>query len=210
MAGQDVKGQAAGVAGDASGEGLALHVRCREKRRALGISQQELADKVGVRQSAVSTFERRGNEARVLSAENVRLLADVLGLVVGEGDVVVRQAGVRLALFFCPDSECPSTLAYRVGERTAYRPRFVRAEAGERLFCPDCGEVCEVRCPGCRAPVSERLRGAFCPECGSPFLSGEDLGEEEIAGRERSRGTLAGNETVAEYRHVRERLSGNG
>ncbi len=184
---------------------MPLHVRFQERRRELGLSQQEVADKAGVRQSAISIFERRGNEARVLSAEKVRLVADVLGLTVGEEEVAERPQAVRLALFYCPNSDCPSVLAYAVGRRTAYRPRFYRAEADKRLFCPDCGEVCERSCPGCRTPVSERLRGAFCPECGSPFITGDDLSCEELAQREALRSALGASEAVVDYRHGRER-----
>jgi transcriptional regulator with XRE-family HTH domain len=208
MAGQDGRQQATGVAGAGASLAVPLHVRCRERRRTLGISQQELADKAGVKQSAVSTFERHGNEARVLSAENIRLLADALEISVGEGELAVQPSASRLVLFYCPDSDCPGAVAYAVGSRTVFRPRFVRAEAAQRLFCPDCGEVCEQRCPGCRAPVSERLRGAFCPECGSPFITGGELDEQGFARRSAVRAALAESGSAAEYRHVRERQAG--
>jgi len=179
-----------------------LHVRLREKRLEMGLSQQELAERAGVRQSAISGFERRGSEAQALSAENIRQLADVLGLAVDDAQVVARPRAARLALFFCPNSDCPSALAYPVGGRTLYRPRFIRAEADQRLYCPDCGEICESRCPGCRAAVSERLRGAFCPECGGRYVEGDELPAPELEGRLAWQRTLAGAEPIAEFRHA--------
>lgn len=180
-----------------------LQVRFREKRLAAGLSQQELADRAGVRQSAISSFERRGYEAQALSADNIRQIADVLGVVVDEAPVAARPHAARLALFFCPNSDCPSALAYPVGSRTLYRPRFIRAEAEQRLYCPDCGEICESRCPGCRSAVSERLRGSACAECGTAYIEGENLAEPELQRRLQWQQTLAAAEPVVDYRHGR-------
>jgi len=182
---------------------LPLHVRCRDKRRLLAISQQALADRAEVKQSALSAFERRGGAAQALSAEKVRQVAEVLGVSLEEGELTPPLSTVRLGLFYCPSCDCPSAVVYAAGERIAHRPRFIRTEVDQAVFCPDCGEVCESRCPGCRAPVSESLRGAFCPECGSPYiLSDEDLGEAELERREALRGALAGSEAVIEFRHA--------
>jgi transcriptional regulator with XRE-family HTH domain len=177
----------------------------RQKRRAAGLSQQELADRCGVKQSAISGFERHGDAAQALSAEKIRQVADLLGIVLDEAQAKARPYAARLALFYCPNCECPSVVVYPLGGQTAYRPRFIRAEAEVRLFCPDCGEICERRCPGCRTPISERLRGAFCPECGSPFIVGDELEAQAIADHEACRQALAAAAPAAEFRHARER-----
>jgi transcriptional regulator with XRE-family HTH domain len=181
----------------------------RQKRREAGLSQQELAERCGVKQSAISGFERHGSEAQALSAEKIRQVAELLGIGVDEGQLKARSRLARLALYYCPNSECPSAVVYPLGAQTAYRPRFIRAEAEVRLFCPDCGEICEVRCPECRAPLSERLRGAFCPECGNPYIVGEAVDEQDLARREARRLALATAAVVADFRHARERGTGS-
>ncbi len=177
----------------------------RQKRREAGLSQQELAERCGVKQSAISGFERHGSEAQALSAEKIRQVADLLGIVVDAAQVSTRSQAARLALFYCPNSDCPSTVAYPLGAQTAYRPRFIRAEATLRLHCPDCAEICESRCPECRLPISERLQGAFCPECGKPLVSGDRLDEEDLARREARRAPLTAAVVTADFRHARER-----
>lgn len=211
MAKQDRGVQAGGgEAGPAPGAAaLPLSAQVREKRRAAGLSQQELAERCGVKQSAISGFERHGLEAQALSAEKLRQVADLLGIAVDDAHLASRPVAPRLSLFYCPNGDCPSALVYPLGAQTAYRPRFIRAETGTRLFCPDCGEVCEVRCPACQASVSERLRGAFCPECGSPYVSGDELAAQEVAGREARRAALEAAVAATEYRRSRERGAGS-
>jgi DNA-binding XRE family transcriptional regulator len=108
-------------------EGVALSELFRQKRREAGLSQQELAERCGVKQSAISGFERYGNEAQALSAEKIRQVADLLGIVVDEAQVTARPHASRLALYYCPNCDCPSAVAYPVGRQTVYRPRFIRA-----------------------------------------------------------------------------------
>lgn len=167
------------------------------------MSQQDVAAKADVKQSAISAFERQGLAAHVLSAAAIERLAGVLGVALPAGAVGgVSARPVSLALYFCPDSSCPSTVAYGLGEgRTAYRPRLVRADVGVPLYCPDCGEVCERTCPGCQAPVSELLRGAFCPECGTSYVSGGYLDEAAMARRDDLRRLLAEPAPISEFRH---------
>ena len=113
-----------------------------------------------------------------------------------------RSRSARLGLFFCPNPDCPSVLAYAVGERTLYRPRLIRSEAGRRLFCVDCGEICESRCPGCGAAPEERLRGAICPECGAAYIGGgDDLSTADLERRRAWQRALSDDQAVGEYRH---------
>ncbi len=188
-----------GAAGEAE---AALHRRLRERRLSAGLSQQELAERAGVQQSAISAFERHGSAAQALSAENVQQIATILGLDLSAVPAVGRSRSARLGLFFCPNPDCPSVLAYPVGERTLYRPRFVRAEIGRRLFCVDCGEICESRCPGCGALPGDHLRGAVCPECGTPYLGGgDDLAAADLERRLAWQRALSGGDDLREYRH---------
>ncbi|NLF18620.1 MAG: helix-turn-helix domain-containing protein [Lentisphaerae bacterium] len=180
----------------------ALHRRLRERRLSAGLSQQELAERAGVQQSAISAFERHGSSAQALSAENIQQIATILGFDLSAVPAAGRSRSARLGLFFCPNPDCPSVLAYPVGERTLYRPRFVRAEAGRRLFCVDCGEICESRCPGCGALPGDRLRGAVCPECGTPYLGGgDDLAAGDLERRLAWQRALSESQDPREYRH---------
>jgi transcriptional regulator with XRE-family HTH domain len=211
MAKQDHSAQAGGdgPAEAAVPSGLPMPELFRQKRREAGLSQQELAERCGVKQSAISGFERYGSEAQALSAEKIRQVADLLGIVVDEAQVKARPHVPRLGLFYCPDSDCPSVLVYRLAGKTAYRPRFIRAEIGVPLFCPDCGEVCERRCPECRTPISERLRGAFCPECGTPFIPDLEREAQDLSAREARRLALDEAAIPADFRHARERGPGS-
>jgi transcriptional regulator with XRE-family HTH domain len=182
-----------------------LHLRFREKRRELGWSQQELAERSGVKQSAISGFERHGEAAQALSAESIQQVAEALGLTLSEADLGgARPQVVRLALFYCPNSVCPSVLPYAIGAQTAYRPRFIRAASGSRPHCVECGEVCVEQCPRCKVGISERWRGAFCPACGEAYVEGDDLGDEEIGRWEARRLRLAEREPVGEFRQSRD------
>jgi transcriptional regulator with XRE-family HTH domain len=202
--GQSARASGDEAAGVAPSSALPLAELFRQKRREAGLSQQELAERCGVKQSAISGFERHGSAAQALSVEKLRQVADLLGIVVDEAQVKARPHAARLALFYCPDPDCPSTHVYPLGAQTAYRPRFVRAEAEVPFHCPDCGEICEKRCPECGTPISERLRGAFCSDCGKPLVAGDRLTAAAIAEREVCRAALTAAIPAVEFRHGRE------
>lgn len=138
-------------------------------RRAAGMTQSELARKVGCQQSAISMFES-GLPDR-LSEEKVRALAKVLGVdpAAARPEPVVGTPS-RSILKYCPIDECPSNVPYVVRGQVCFAPTLVMAEAAERTHCLDCGELLESACPNgaCGASVSP---GAFCPACGTPYVT---------------------------------------
>ena len=140
--------------------------KLKDARRALGLTQTALADEIGFRQEALSAFEK-GNPTK-LSAEYVEKLAARLGVdlknVIEQAVAEERETSIRpsLAVGYCPEPECPSNSAYSVAGRTLYR---VTLQKGR--YCAHCGEVLEIKCPKCGAPVNE---GACCTSCGNPYV----------------------------------------
>jgi len=151
-----------------------LCLRIAEARRAKGIRQTELAAQVGCTQSALSMFE--GGHPTKLSDETVRKLSEVLGVpLVGEKtpeEVFTRMAeqnGLNsVVLGFCPNCHCPSNVPYVVDDRLFYRPSRKVASPTGGVRCTQCGEILEMRCPKCGAPLNE---GACCAACGASYVT---------------------------------------
>jgi len=68
---------------------------------------------------------------------------------------------------FCPNPDCPSNHAYRVGERTLLRPERLEADPVGGEYCALCGELLERHCPECGRPVHA---GAVCSYCGHQYV----------------------------------------
>lgn len=141
-------------------------MKFKDARRALGLTQSELAAELGCHQAALSMFEN--GKATKLSNEYVGRLADRLKIdlkALLESEQIAEHP-VQLpvaSLGFCPDPECPSNAAYAVGERT-----FLRITLQKGIYCAHCGEVLERRCPSCGALPNE---GACCTMCGHAYVS---------------------------------------
>ena len=144
--------------------------KLRDARRAVKLSQSELASEVGCKQSALSMFEQgdgtKLNDAvigKLAKKFGVSLEAEApVSLLTGATTVASASRG------FCPNPKCPSNAAYAVDGRTFLRPDRVAADPAGGKYCALCGEVLEKRCPNCGAPVHD---GAICSFCGEPYVS---------------------------------------
>ena len=141
-------------------------MKFKDARRALGLTQSELASELGCHQAALSMFEK--GKSTKLSEEYVlklatRLKLDLKKLLESDqaGCAMFQQTAVSLG--FCPDPDCPSNAAYAVGERT-----FFRVTLQKGRYCAHCGEVLEKLCPSCGVPLNE---GACCTLCGSSYVN---------------------------------------
>lgn len=68
---------------------MSINDRIRELRKGLGLTQAELADKVGLKHGAISKLEKNGN---TVTEQNIRIICDKFGvarswLETGEGEM---------------------------------------------------------------------------------------------------------------------------
>ncbi len=148
----------------------------KEARKAKGLNQSAVARALGCQQSAISMFE--GGMTTKLSDELVHKLADFLGVTLPEAKDAesaeasesphLHDAHVCVTHGYCPNGHCPSNIPYVVEGRLFYRPNrnVVSPTGGAR--CTQCGEVLELRCPSCGAPLND---GACCAVCGAAYVT---------------------------------------
>ena len=151
-----------------------LCIRLAEARRAKGFRQTELAAQIGCTQSALSMFE--GGQPTKLSDETVKKLSELLGVPLVEQEKVAEAsreaqvASVEIPVVhgFCPNCQCPSNVPYVVSGRLFFRPsRNIASPTGGKR-CTLGGEVLEMRCPVCGAPLND---GACCAVFGSNYVT---------------------------------------
>ena len=153
-------------------------LKFKEARKAKGLNQSALAKAIGCQQSAISMFE--GGMATKLSDETVLKMADFLGIKLeeevkaaeesSEGQAVGVIVGQTMAIQrgYCPNCHCPSNVPYVVEGRLFYRPSRAIASPTGGNRCTQCGEILEMRCPVCGAPLND---GACCAVCGSTYVT---------------------------------------
>ena len=149
--------------------------RFAKARRDKGLSQTVLSRKVGCTQSALSMFE--AGMPTKLSDEIVQKLSKELGVpLVEEKKDSPPQAPLNgmesvagiVVHGYCPNCNCPSNVPYVVDGRLFYRPSRRMASPTGGVRCTQCGEVLELRCPVCGAPLND---GACCAVCGSSYVT---------------------------------------
>lgn len=139
----------------------------RRGRLAAGLTQNELAEKVGCKQSALSMLER--GRVSAVSRETLAKIAEAVGVALPEGAVPAAAAvaaALPLGFAFCPNFECLSNLPYFVGGELLLLPL---GSAGDGAHCAVCGEILARTCPACGAPV--RRGGGCCGRCGAPLVA---------------------------------------
>jgi DNA-binding XRE family transcriptional regulator len=148
---------------------IAVCRKLREARRAQGLTQAELAQRVGCQQSAVSMME--AGRVTALAPETRARIAAELGLRL-EGVATERAtaaAPVRVPAF-CPEPDCPSNVPFVVNGELVFWPRG--ASVGGERHCVCCGEVLARICGTCGAAVTA---GACCRDCGTAYVSAAAL-----------------------------------
>ena len=156
---------------------LPLHIclQLKEARKAKGLSQTALAQVVGCKQSALSMFE--AGDPTKISDETVEKLATHLGVKLvekteksadsSENTVPLKPMG-QVQFGFCPNGHCPSNIPYAVEGKLFYRPSRQNISSTGGTRCVHCGDVLEMRCPTCGAPINE---GACCAICGQSYVA---------------------------------------
>ena len=144
--------------------------RFKEARKSKGLNQKALADAVGCKQSAISMFE--AGMTGKLSDETVKKLSEYLGVPLEDpGNVVYGSpltGNTTTERGFCPNAKCPSNVPYVVDGRLFCRPsRHLASPIGGKR-CVFCGDVLEMCCPVCGAPLND---GACCAACGSAYVT---------------------------------------
>ena len=150
-----------------------LCLRFAEARRAKGLRQTELAARIGCTQSALSMFE--GGQPTKISKETVKKLSEFLGVpLLDETPAAAAPAPLgscenQIAVpGFCPNDQCPSNVPYVVNGRLLYRPSRKAASPTGGTRCVQCGELLEMNCPACGAPLND---GACCATCGAAYVT---------------------------------------
>ena len=150
-----------------------LCLRFAEVRRAKGLRQTELAARVGCTQSALSMFE--GGQPTKLSKETVEKLSEFLGVSLQEEAPSIAEVSSSgrcenqiVIRGFCPNAECPSNVPYVVNGRLFHRPSRKVASPTGGMRCVQCGELLEMNCPSCGAPLND---GACCAACGAAYVT---------------------------------------
>jgi len=153
-------------------------LKFKEARKAKGLNQSALARAMGCQQSAISMFE--GGMSTKLSDETVQKMADFLGVrlederksegtdVSSVDDSSVKRPSVFITHGYCPNCQCPSNVPYVVDGRLFYRPTRAIASPTGGVRCTQCGELLEMRCPVCGAPLND---GACCAVCGAVYVT---------------------------------------
>lgn len=165
--------------------GKTIHEIVREARQSKGLTQSQLAEAAGAKQSAICMFEQGHRQA--LSDERLQRVLQTLGLQIPASSRALTAA-MRDVLKYCRDPECPSNAPFAVGSLRQFKPAMLRALSDHPTQCPLCGKPLEAACPNesCGQPVNE---GACCLHCGTPYVpvgpgDGRDPREWAAAGRE--------------------------
>jgi transcriptional regulator with XRE-family HTH domain len=139
----------------------------RQARRAKGLTQVDLARRVGCQQSAISMLEA-GQVAAVARATLEKIAAEVGVTLAAAADAASAAEEARAVAGWarCPDPECPSNVPYVVSGALLFWSRPQPADTGRH--CAWCGEVLTRACPACGAPAGV---GACCRLCGAPYVT---------------------------------------
>lgn len=141
--------------------------RIKEARRGAGLSQSQVANDVGCKQSALSMFEQ--GDGTKLNDDVIEKLAAKFNIDLPGAEKSVASTGFFVkGSGFCPNPGCPSHTSYMVDGRRLFKIDRLSTDPAGGRFCAICGEVLERKCPNCGSAVHE---GAICSFCGVPYIA---------------------------------------
>lgn len=146
---------------------LELRKKAKEARIAQGISQKELANRIGLSQggqSQISDFET--GTRKTLSEEKIRLLCKELDVEIPETSPSIDRRA-ESAIAFCSDPWCPGATVRTLPRHVLVKPTIVRADLEGARNCRLCGEVLVRKCERCGKPVES---GVCCRQCGENYV----------------------------------------
>ncbi len=140
-------------------------LQLRDARRAKGLTQAQLAQRVGCQQSAVSMME--AGRTTALARETLVQIAAELGVTLASAasTSATPVTTPSLGRAFCTDPECPSNVPFVVSGALLFWPRPQPVPGGRH--CSFCGEVLANVCGKCGASAGA---GACCKDCGAAFV----------------------------------------
>jgi len=148
-----------------------LYRKLRDARRQQGVTQSQLAQVVGCKQSAISMMER--GRPTAIKWESIKRIAEFLDVDLAGHEPPARHVAIvgRETARYCPVYDCPSNLPYCVGDELRFLPVSRDHASNPGSHCRYCGEVLETTCPNadCGAPVVPNA--ACCPLCGSSYIA---------------------------------------
>lgn len=146
-----------------------LSRRLRDARRDKGLTQAEVAARVGCLQSQVSMLE--AGQPNKVARETLEKVANLLEVELPTGVVEDKPIVIDRPVFahaYCPQPDCPSNKPYVVGGELFFWPAQQPGVPRPGHRCAWCGEVLAFVCPKCGAAAGV---GACCRECGTPFVA---------------------------------------
>lgn len=141
--------------------GSELGKKILDRRRALHLTQEDLAERVGIQQSNVSSAEHGRFER--LSKGKLLTLLEFLGI---DAEAYLRQADQGGSDAVCPNPNCPRNTPYMFGDTIVWKPTLLKAVPSSDRHCCHCGDVLKKLCK-CGASIQS---GSFCVKCGLPFI----------------------------------------
>lgn len=145
---------------------LPLHRQLRDGRRALGLTQADLARQVGCQQSAISMLE--GGRTDAVGRPTLEKIAGLLGVELapeGAATAAAPRVAPTAGHRHCPSGACPSNVPFAIAGELVFWPRAQPAGFGRH--CAYCGEVLASTCRRCGSPATA---GACCRDCGTPWI----------------------------------------
>jgi transcriptional regulator with XRE-family HTH domain len=137
------------------------------ERRGAGLSQSELAERVGSSQSQISRLEK--GQSSVVSDSVLRQILEFLEIDVSALEETTNEMATPLVLAYCTNGGCVKATPFANGMDLGIRPHFLEANQLQ-AHCPYCSAGLGFTCPNpeCNAPLNSGI--SFCASCGIRYV----------------------------------------